>query len=426
MKKYLRKHLVWITLIMLGLLLFLQVRWILYSVSFQERVFRNSVDLALDKTIASLNNDQMVCNAMRECMGCDTVQTDNHLLSHRIWNQIHSTIDAELAAFDIDLDYEIFITKNQRDTLRNGPLRLVVGKGTCYTQSLRELLQTSGYELAVNFPDKTRFLLNRAGVMVFASVILILLIFFSIFQMVRLYREEVRLSENIRELINNITHEFKTPITSISLASNLIRKGKSSDNPEKQREYGDLIFRENLKLQRQVETLLNMAAMEREDFEYDRKPESLSAMVNDAMESVKLLLEDKQGSITLQLDEKDDTVMADRHHLTNVFVNLLTNSLKYSGRQPDMQIRSVVMKNEIVVEFTDNGIGIPTKYQKYIFDKYFRVPTGDVHDNKGFGIGLSYVKSVVTAHHGKVTVSSEPGKGSIFTVVLPLVMNRDE
>ncbi|OQB80583.1 MAG: Alkaline phosphatase synthesis sensor protein PhoR [Bacteroidetes bacterium ADurb.Bin123] len=166
--------------------------------------------------------------------------------------------------------------------------------------------------------------------------------------------------------------------------------------------------------------------MEREDFEYDRKPESLSAMVNDAMESVKLLLEDKQGSITLQLDEKDDTVMADRHHLTNVFVNLLTNSLKYSGRQPDMQIRSVVMKNEIVVEFTDNGIGIPTKYQKYIFDKYFRVPTGDVHDNKGFGIGLSYVKSVVTAHHGKVTVSSEPGKGSIFTVVLPLAVNRDE
>ena len=424
--KWIRKYIVWGTLVMLALLLFFQVKWIIYSVEFQEKVFRNSVDLALDKTIANLNSDRMVCDAMRECMGCDSLKMDSHMMSRGIWSQIHSTIDAELAVFDIDLDYDIFITRNKKDTIHSGPVRLMTGRGTCYTQSLRELLQTSGYELVVNFPDKTRFLLNKAGMMLFSSVILVLLIIFSIFQMVRLYRNELRLSENIRELINNITHEFKTPITSISLAANLIRKGRTGDNPEKQKEYGDLIYRENLKLQRQVETLLDMAALEREEFEYYINPERLKDLVTEAVESIQLLLEDKQGTIFLHLDERDDTIMADRQHLTNVFVNLLTNSLKYSENKPEIQIRSHILKNEIVVEFSDNGIGIPGKYQKYIFDKYFRVPTGDVHDNNGFGIGLSYVKRVVTAHHGKVAVSSEPGKGSIFTVVLPKSVKADE
>ncbi len=424
--KWNRKYIVWGTLVMLALLLFFQVKWIMYSVEFQEKVFRNSVDLALDKTIANLNSDRMVCEAMRECMGCDSLKMDSHMMSRGIWSQIHSTIDAELAVFDIDLDYDIFITRNKKDTLHSGPVRLMTGRGTCYTQSLRELLQTSGYELVVNFPDKTRFLLNKAGMMLFSSVILVLLIIFSIFQMVRLYRNELRLSENIRELINNITHEFKTPITSISLAANLIRKGRTGDNPEKQKEYGDLIYRENLKLQRQVETLLDMAALEREEFDYYMNPERLKDLVTEAVESIQLLLEDKQGTIFLQLDERDDTIMADRQHLTNVFVNLLTNSLKYSENKPEIQIRSHILKTEIVVEFSDNGIGIPGKYQKYIFDKYFRVPTGDVHDNNGFGIGLSYVKRVVTAHHGKVAVSSEPGKGSIFTVVLPKSVKADE
>ncbi len=256
-----RKYLVWLTLIMLGLLLFFQVKWIVYSVRFQEKVFRNSVDLALDKTIANLNNDEMVCNAMRECMGCDTLRQDSQLLSKGIWNQIRSSIDTELAMFDIDLDYDVYITRNDRDTLRSGPVNLFVRRGTCYTQSLREVLQTSGYKLVVSFPDRTRFFLNQAGFMLLSSVLLILLIIFSIIRMVGFYRNELRLAENIKELINNVTHEFKTPITSIALASNLIRKGRAGVGVEKMQEYGDLIYKENRKLERQVESLLDLAAI---------------------------------------------------------------------------------------------------------------------------------------------------------------------
>jgi two-component system, OmpR family, phosphate regulon sensor histidine kinase PhoR len=424
MKKSIRKYIVWLTLIMLAILLFFQVKWIVYSVKFQEKVFKNSVDLALNKTIANLNNDKMVCDAMRECIGCDTTRLDSRLLSKGIWEQIHSSINAELALYNINLDYDLFITKDKKDTLRSGPINLVVKQGTCYTQSLRELLQTSGYELVVSFPSRTRFFLNEAGVMLLSSIILILLIIFFFIQMVTLYRNELHLSENIRELINNVTHEFKTPISSIALASNLIRKGKPDG--AKMQEYGDLIYSENQKLQHQVDSLLDLVAIEREEFEYHLKPESLNELVKDALNSVKLLVEEKNGKVDSTFIKSGDTILADRTHLINAIANLLTNAVKYSVEPPEISVRTFFLENRLILEISDKGIGIPVKYQKYIFDQYYRVPTGDIHNIKGFGIGLSYVKSVVTAHHGKVTVSSEPGKGSTFTLILPQSVYNNE
>lgn len=143
-------------------------------------------------------------------------------------------------------------------------------------------------------------------------------------------------------------------------------------------------------------------------------------MLADAMASVQLLAEEKGGTLTCDLAAGEIPILADRLHLTNALSNILVNALKYTTESPRVRIRSFLTDHFAGVEITDNGIGIPLKFQKYIFDKYYRVPTGDVHNIKGFGIGLSYVKNVVTAHHGKITVSSEPGKGSSFTLLLPL------
>jgi two-component system, OmpR family, phosphate regulon sensor histidine kinase PhoR len=418
MKKSWRRYIVWFTLFLLGILLFFQLRWIVYSVRFQQKVFKNSVDLALDKTIANLNSNETMCSAMRECMGCDTARLDSQLLSRGIWKQIHSSIDAELSVYNISLDYDLFITRNNQDTLR-GAVPVILKKGICYTQSLREVLQTSGYELVVRFPGRSHFLLGEAGLMLLSSVILILLIVFSIFQMVKFYRDELRLAENTRELINNVTHEFKTPISSISLASSLIKKGKCGESPDKVQEYGALIFLENQKLQRQVDSLLDLAAMEWEDFEYHYRPLHLNDLVHDAMVPVNLMIEEKKGKITLDLTITDSTIHADKLHLTNAITNLLINAVKYSPGEPEILIRTYVQGNWVKLEISDKGIGIPLKYQRYIFDKYYRVPTGDVHNIKGFGIGLSYVKNVVDAHKGKIAVSSEPGQGSTFTVYIP-------
>jgi len=281
MNQWQKKYLVWITLLLLAVLFFIQVRWIDYSIRFQERVFRNSVDLALDKSISNLVSDRMVCNAMRECMCGDTLSFDTRFLTRGIWDQIHSVIDEELAVYNIDLAYDLFITKNGTDTIRSGPINLVVKKGPCYAQSLRNLLQTSGYELVVRFPDRTRFFFNEVGIMLLSSLVLILLVVFLFVEMVKLYRNESRLAENTRELINNITHEFKTPLSSIALASNLIRKGRQESS--KMQEYGDLIYRENQKLQHQVESILDMAAIEWEEFDYHKRKESLNDLVIDAL-----------------------------------------------------------------------------------------------------------------------------------------------
>ena len=173
MNKSLKNYIAWATLIMLAILLFLQIRWINYSVKFQEKVFKNSVDLALNKTIANLNNDHMVCSAMRNCMGCGDAKSDSMMLTPGIWEQIRASIDSELAVYQIEIPYDLFITRHNQDTIRNGPVSLVLKRGTCFTQSLREILQTSGYELVVRFPGRAGFFRNEAGLMLISSVVLI-------------------------------------------------------------------------------------------------------------------------------------------------------------------------------------------------------------------------------------------------------------
>ena len=420
MQKSVRKYIVWVTLVLLVVLMFFQVRWMVYSIRFQEKVFQNSVNLALDKTIAGLNNDQYVCNLMRDCMRCDTTRLDEQLLSHGIWDKIHASIDQELAVYNIELDYDLFITRENEDTLSSG-LSGNIHRAVYYTQSLREVMQANGYELVVRAPGRGNFLSKEAMTMLGASIILILMIFISIIQLVRLYRNELQLVENIKELINNVTHEFKTPMSSIALASNLIRKGRFNDQPEKLQEYAGLIFKENQKLQRQVESLLDLAAIEWDEFEYNKVLVGLNELANDAAQTIHLLVEDKGGSLEVRLNATSDNVFADRMHLTNAIVNLLTNAVKYSPGAPVITLTTSNKGEDVVLDVEDRGMGIPNKYHRFIFDKYYRVPTGDVHNIKGFGIGLSYVKSVTGAHSGKVFVSSEPGRGSKFSIVIPAV-----
>ncbi len=412
--------------LMLIVLLFIQVRWIRYTIDFQKKAFKNSVDLALGKTIASLNSDPVMCDAMRQCMGCMETPSDSLVITSDIWRQIRNSINAELAVYDIGPDYELFITRSQRDTLRSGPLRLLRRPASCHAQSLREVLRISGYELVVRFPDRPRYLAGESGLMLVSSVVLICLVFYFMLKLLRLYRDEVRFSENTREMINNVTHELKTPMSSIALASSIIRKGRLDNSSEKAKEYGELIFKENRKMQQQVDHLLDLAAIEGESFEYRLQPVKLAGLVTEALESVALLVEERQGTVTLDLAPEGDEILADRLHMTNAIINLLMNALKYSSGPPSITVRTALRNNSVLLSVIDKGIGIPQKYQKYIFDKYFRVPTGDVHNIRGFGIGLSYVRSVVRAHRGKVVVESEPGRGSTFTVVLPVTAANHE
>ncbi|NOR73826.1 MAG: GHKL domain-containing protein [Draconibacterium sp.] len=418
MNNSVKKYVLAFTLAIIVALLLIQVSWIIHSIKFQEKVFQKSATLALNQTIANITENKGICLMMQQCIACDTIKLNIQLTSAGIWDKIHDAIDEELKSYDINLEYEMFIIEPGSDSLKTNDKE--IQKGKYYSQGLQNVIQQAGYELVVRFPSRTKFFLEKTGLMFLSSVILILLLIVSISYLLKLYQQELRIAEHTKELLNNVSHEFKTPLTSIALASNMIRKERYSDK-NKLNNYADLIFKENKKLQHLVESLLHLAAIERNEFDYVREKLNLHEIIIDGVSTVEMMLLEKGGTIETKLEASNSEIIADKLHITNVLVNLLSNAIKYSKESPYIEISTKIMDEKILVSVKDNGIGIPLKYQKFIFQNYYRVPTGDVHNSKGFGIGLAYVKKVVEAHNGNVTVESDLDKGSTFTIILPLI-----
>ncbi len=418
MKKTVQKYILGFTLVIVFALLATQVKWIIYSIKFQEKVFQKSVSLALNQTISNLTKNKGICSVMQQCFECDTVKLETQLTSSGVWNKIHDAINEELRSYDIDIDYDVFIVETVSDTLKS--IQKEIRKGKYYSQCLNEVIGKTGYELVVRFPSRTKFFLEKTGLMFLSSVVLIFLLIASISYLLKLYRKELLIAEHTKELLNNVSHEFKTPLSSIALASNMIRKRRYSDNM-KLENYADLIFNENKKLQHLVESLLHLAAIERNEFDYSKEKLNIHKIIKDGISGVEMILFEKGGKISVKFDAQQSDVFADKLHLTNIVVNLISNAIKYSKKLPIIEITTKNIDNKILIEVKDNGIGIALKYQKYIFEKYYRVPTGDIHNTKGFGIGLAYVKKVVEAHDGKVEVESELHKGTVFKIWLPLL-----
>ncbi|NQU84560.1 MAG: HAMP domain-containing histidine kinase [Mariniphaga sp.] len=417
----LRKYIVGFTLVLIFTLLFIQVRWIIHSIQFQEKVFQKTVTLALNQTISNLTTDTKICSVMKECISKDSLALEKQLTSAGVWEQIHEAIDSELATYDINLEYDVYIVKKGEDSLKTREKE--IRKGIYYSQCLKDIVQTSDYELVVRFPSRTDFFLEKTGLLFISSVILIMLIIISIVFILSLYQRELKLTENTKELINNISHEFKTPISSISLASNLIKK-KRYDSDEKLQDYAGLIYKENKKLQRMVESLLHLAAIEHDEFEYNKENLDVNAIIEEAITTMEIFLWETGGAVNTQLSALNTNIFADKLHVLNAIINILSNAIKYSSNSPEIEIRTKNDGENIVIDIEDKGMGIPSKYLKFIFQKYYRVPTGDVHDIKGFGIGLSYVKKVMEAHNGEVHAESVYEKGSIFTLIFPLNNGR--
>ncbi|RYZ87433.1 MAG: HAMP domain-containing histidine kinase, partial [Moraxellaceae bacterium] len=217
------------------------------------------------------------------------------------------------------------------------------------------------------------------------------------------------------------THEFKTPIATISLAVNNINNPKIAGNPEKVQYYSEIINQESRRMNDQVERVLQAAVLERGTLELQKEPVKLHDSIQHAAEALRLQVESRGGQIMVQEEAISDLVSGDKTHLLHVLLNLLDNANKYSPEVPEIVIRTQSTHRQIEVTVTDKGLGMSRDTQKQIFDKFYRLPTGNIHNVKGFGLGLSYVKTVVEAHGGKIRVSSREGKGSGFTISLPLL-----
>jgi len=279
-------------------------------------------------------------------------------------------------------------------------------------------MSNDGYYFGVQFPGLKANLISQMGIWGFSSAVMLMVIFFFVYTLFVILRQK-RLSEIQKDFINNMTHEFKTPISTIAISTEVLRDPGIIHTPERLLNYATIIQNENNRLKQQVERVLQMARFEKEDIGLKKEILDVHDLIREATKNISLSLEEKKGKIELHLEAQSTKVSVDRLHFTNVFYNLLDNAIKYTNTAPEIYISTKTINSSLRIEIKDNGVGISEENQKKIFHRFYRVPTGNLHDIKGFGLGLNYVKSIVEAHKGKISIESEPGKGSTFKLSIP-------
>lgn len=279
----------------------------------------------------------------------------------------------------------------------------------------------SDYELFVNFTGKRQVVLSSITVMAALSIIFTLIIVIAYSSALSQLIRQRQISEIKTDFINNMTHEFKTPIATINLALDAIKNPKVMSDPKKVEYYHKLIRDENRRMHAQVENVLRISRLEKNELDLKKERIDLHDLVEEAITHVELIVEDRGGYVKTHLGALRSSVLANQSHFTNVIVNLLDNAVKYSEEEPKVDIYTENVKNFIILKVRDQGSGMTRNVQRKAFEKFYREHTGDIHNVKGHGLGLAYVKRIVDDHHGTISVTSERGKGSTFIIKLPLI-----
>jgi signal transduction histidine kinase len=275
--------------------------------------------------------------------------------------------------------------------------------------------------LALHFPGKNHYILYSLKVMMGFSVLFTLIILSTFLVSIYTILKQKKISEVKNDFINKMTHEFKTPLATISLAIDSINNAKVLDNQDRIRHYTAIIREENKRMNKQVENVLQMALLDKQELKLNRQLVDMHALICQAVQNMQLLLEAKGGTIAIQKQASQWQVSGDEAHLGHVISNLLDNAIKYSPQAPEITLTTTNNRAELVIAVEDKGLGMSKDTQRKIFEKFYRVSTGNIHNIKGFGLGLSYVKAIMVAHKGSVSVKSEPGHGSRFELTLPVI-----
>lgn len=401
-------------------LLTVQTYWVLRTWDIQEREFNRRVNQAMLDAVIDLGN-----------LSGFIPPPDNFVrqMSSNYWVvNIENPFEAHNLEFCLA---KAFQQQNLKEDYKYGIFdcttdQMVQGKLIKYTASeepLAEPLQKHYdsdfiYYFGVEFPGKTtNILTNMWIVIVFTGLMLITVAFF-IYTMFVILRQK-QLSQLQRDFINNMTHEFKTPISTINISTDVFLQNETVQKDQRLHRYSGIIKEQVLRLNTQVEKVLQLAKIERDNIELHVEDVNLAELITSISPSMELKVNDKKGVLHLDMKAPNPTVKADRLHLTNILHNLVDNAVKYSKEIPDIHIRLHNEGRTLVLAVQDNGIGIPKQYQKHVFDKFYRVPTGNVHNVKGFGLGLFYVKTMCKEHKWKLDLHSEPNKGTTITIRMP-------
>jgi two-component system, OmpR family, phosphate regulon sensor histidine kinase PhoR len=282
--------------------------------------------------------------------------------------------------------------------------------------------------LSVIFPDRTNYVLGSISVLLGGSLLFSLFILATFGLSLYFIIRQKKISEIKSDFINNMTHEFKTPIATISLAADTITNPKIINNEASVRHFISMIKKENNRMNKKVETILQIASLDKKEIEFRFENISIHTIIEHTLDTIELQVQQRNGKVALFLEAADHMVDGDSEHLSNLVNNLLDNAIKYSPESPEITVRTRNEDGGIILSVEDKGIGMTKSVQSKIFERFYRQSSGNVHDVKGFGLGLNYARAIIEAHKGHINVFSEPGKGSRFEVFLPLNMgdNKDE
>ena len=334
---------------------------------------------------------------------------------------LQKLIKKELEEYGIETKFEFGIYSNNLATkIKSNEFKY--DKEATY--SIPVFIDNEGstkYELLVTFPLKKKFLLSELVSITVLSIVFTLIILIAYSSALNQLIRQRQISEIKNDFINNMTHEFKTPIATINLALDAIRNPKIIDDKEKVLRYLQMIKDENKRMHAQVENVLRISKLEKKELDIIKESHNIHDIINDAIEHVNLILEDRQGTIISHFNAVRTTVLINDVHFTNVIVNILENAIKYSPNVPEIEIFTENIKDMIIIKVKDKGLGMSKIAQKRIFEKFYREHTGDIHNVKGHGLGLAYVKRIIEDHNGQIAVESEKGKGSTFIIKLPLI-----
>ncbi|MEZ4927447.1 MAG: HAMP domain-containing sensor histidine kinase [Saprospiraceae bacterium] len=305
----------------------------------------------------------------------------------------------------------------------SGPQVAHGGAPTLFTSPYKVALFTQDIEspgyLSLYFPNRTRLVLGSVLGMLLLSVLFTCIILFCFWYTIQVIYRQKQLSEMKTDFINNMTHEFKTPIATISLAADSINSPIVLSSTDKIKRFVDIIRQENRRMNSQVERVLQMAVIDKKDFQLTMTELNMHQVIQQAVDNFSLQIEKREGEIRTDFQADKPIIEGDATHIASIIHNLLDNANKYSPEKPNIIVSTKNVPIGLEVTVQDHGLGISKEARKNIFDKFYRVHTGNLHDVKGFGLGLSYVKAIMTAHKGMVDVHSELGKGSSFVLTFP-------
>jgi two-component system, OmpR family, phosphate regulon sensor histidine kinase PhoR len=400
----------------------LQFFFLRVSYNFSEKQFRESVTVALKEVAWQLllvggnqTNFDSIAPVTMVSESYYLVTADTHI----DYELLKFHLREELKKHQIYTDFEFAINNPATGQLEQKTLITARGEEKPSDYNFLQMNANDSYYFAVHFPNQIPFFHSHLSIWyLFTGLLLVVILFFGYTLSVIIRQRQ--LSQTQKNFINNLTHELKTPISSIALSAQVINDEKILENPKRLFKYIQIIQDQNNRLSKNVEKVLNLASLEKTKIHLNKEKIELHHSLSGIVENFKQTDYGKKATIRINKKQDPIFVFADKFHFTNLVLNILENSVKYCDKQPVILIDLLRTKSYTSIRFTDNGIGISKKYRKKIFKRFFRIPTGNVHDVKGFGLGLDYVRKITKAHRWKIKVDNNPDGGSIFTLIIPI------